>query len=130
MPSSSDDNITDVFQTNTIINYCFVSLSALMLYEYIITIGEEVQLIWSRKLASFSAFLFFMNRFVLIGLIVTGVLTIVPASNLLSCKDVSLPYGIFALFTYLIWAVVSAQRTCTWQNDVSSIGAVARKVIQ
>ncbi|EED82261.1 predicted protein [Postia placenta Mad-698-R] len=83
---------------------------AILLYEYIITIWREVTLVWDRRHGSACFILFQLNRLVMLGLIITGALIVVPASQLMSCKAVVFPYSILIQATYALWAGLSAIR--------------------
>lgn len=110
MSTAADNGVNDTTRKNLILNYCFIALSGLVLYEYIITISDEIQLFWDRRPTTWSFFLFTSNRLIMIGLVVTGALTVAPADRVTSCKAISLPYGILQLATYTLWAVVSTLR--------------------
>ena len=51
-------------------------MTALLLYEYCLTLGDEVNFIWGRKLHK--ALVFCLNRATMVGLAVTGLLAIFP----------------------------------------------------
>jgi len=55
------------------------ALFALIIYEYIITFGTEVEQIWGCR--AVPALLFYLNRLALLGLGVSGLLLIVPLGH-------------------------------------------------
>lgn len=57
------------------------SEAVIILYEYIITIGKEVQLFWNRKVTGASV-LFFLNRYIVLGLNLYALpVTSIPVSD-------------------------------------------------
>ncbi|KAF9814781.1 hypothetical protein IEO21_04939 [Rhodonia placenta] len=86
MSTAADNGVNDTTRKNLILNYCFIALSGLVLYEYIITISDEIQLFWDRRPTTWSFFLFTSNRLIMIGLVVTGALTVAPADRVTSSQ--------------------------------------------
>lgn len=101
-------DLLTIDSASLILNYCFIALSGktsdnlhhvrlrndflagLVLYEYIITISDEIQLFWDRRPTTWSFFLFTSNRLIMIGLVVTGALTVAPADRVTVCVSDSL----------------------------------------
>jgi len=82
-----------------------VAATTLIVYELILTLGDEIRLVWGRK--NPSAILFFLNKFILLGLAVASAL---PMTTLMSCEGTSVLYDIVAISNMSVCAVVAAIR--------------------
>ena len=60
------------FLTVRAIDICNYGLAVLMLYEYILTVDDELELVWRRRI-SLSSWLLFANRFTLIFVVTAWV---------------------------------------------------------
>lgn len=110
MPTPTEDHIIETARKNTALQYCYAAMSGLLSYEYLITIGSEINMIWCHRRTTPSFCLFLINRVNMLGLIVTGVFITMPASKLISCEAAVLPYNIFHVATYATWAGLSTLR--------------------
>ncbi|THG97992.1 hypothetical protein EW026_g4106 [Hermanssonia centrifuga] len=74
--SQTDSEIAAEFHTDFVLALVVYATSALVVYEYIITIHQEVTMVWLRKW-SITTWMFMVNRYLMISLMVWGV---APAS--------------------------------------------------
>lgn len=89
--------------------YCQVAVSALILYEYVITLKHEYRNMW-RGTRSFGTVLLFINRYVLLVFGLCVFLQTFPCSNAKSCKTIGLIYGVSQVLLFALIAVFSALR--------------------
>lgn len=80
--------------------------STLIAYYMILTLADDVRLMWGRK--SISTILYFVNRLVMLGTVVMN--APLPTNTLLSCDSVQLVDKIVALVAMTVLAVVAALR--------------------
>lgn len=87
-----------------------ISLSALPLYEYVLTISQEVEHIWGNECGRASRALFSLNRFVMLLMAVGNVLQVVPFATHKSCEIGQFVLTVSQLMLFVVLAVVSALR--------------------
>lgn len=105
-------------------NYYFVAILALIVYEHILTSGDEIRLKWGyRRLIV--AICFYLNRLTLLALGITGLLLVLPWKHKMSCNAA---YGFYVscqLCIIAITAAVSAFRTYLAGNRSWCLAGVA-----
>ncbi|THG92749.1 hypothetical protein EW026_g8260 [Hermanssonia centrifuga] len=70
--SSDSGAIIAAFQANLVGSFLACSMAALVAYEYILTVNQEVAMIWRRRWTSVT-WLFIANRYIMIALIIWDV---------------------------------------------------------
>ncbi|THG94529.1 hypothetical protein EW026_g6961 [Hermanssonia centrifuga] len=65
--SLTSPEIIAAFQADNAALFTGYSMAALVTYEYILTMNQEVAMIWKRKW-TFATWLFIMNRYIMIAL--------------------------------------------------------------
>ncbi|EPT04772.1 hypothetical protein FOMPIDRAFT_82755 [Fomitopsis schrenkii] len=123
--------ITDTYISMTneanIAGYSYTAVAALLLYEYVITLGEESRVIWRDFRAGYAT-LFMINRFNMICMFIAAVGETIPLHNIVgyclsfkylnsgvdwytrSCKATLIFALVVDLNIYLTWAAVSTLR--------------------
>jgi len=74
---------TDVSQALTLeqtkeqytLNYCQVAAAALLLYDYVVTLGQESRYIWTDVRAGYAA-IFLINRLNMLWMAISGILNV------------------------------------------------------
>ncbi|PCH37202.1 hypothetical protein WOLCODRAFT_128223, partial [Wolfiporia cocos MD-104 SS10] len=94
----------------TVDDYVQLSSASLLLYEYVITIEQEVNFIWSSK-AKRSTVIFLVNRCVMLGMAISNIVSIINWSTLASYEGVIVLQDVFYLTSLATWAAVSGLRT-------------------
>jgi len=78
--------LVEVSREGTGTKYGFIACFALLLYDNITTLADEVELIWQRKFSAVT-FIFFVNRYYSVAVLFIGILeSIDPAFTPLICK--------------------------------------------
>ncbi|KAH9917503.1 uncharacterized protein B0H18DRAFT_958346 [Fomitopsis serialis] len=97
-------------------NYCTVAISALIVYEHMITILDEVQHFWHGRLTG-SKVLFFTNRYALLGFALFNLGGMAPSNTALndvargnSCGGLSVVLNLCIFILYATEAVFAALR--------------------
>ena len=54
-----------------------------MLYEYFITLEHEIYIGWQRRVTA-TSFMFLLNRFVMLGMITSGIIAMFPVSGMMT----------------------------------------------
>ncbi|PCH37203.1 hypothetical protein WOLCODRAFT_109731, partial [Wolfiporia cocos MD-104 SS10] len=85
---------------------------ALLIYDYWITISQEVEFIWTSK-ALGSVIIFFVNRFVMLGLAVSYILNTPAWSSVVSEEVITILLDIFFVASAVMWGVISGLRIYT-----------------
>ncbi|KAH9841103.1 uncharacterized protein C8Q71DRAFT_743429 [Rhodofomes roseus] len=88
--------------------FCTISISVLIVYEYIITIADEVRHFWHGRFTG-SKILFFMNRYALLS---HGVLSLgtTVSLNTAGCADATVLLSLCIFILYATEAVFAAMR--------------------
>jgi len=84
-------------------------VSGLALYDYALTLEEEVEVIWRRRLTGPSV-LFMLNRAFTLFYAVFTMLRQQNWTTSSSCQAIAIPSGISQLLLYITWACFSALR--------------------
>ncbi|THG94966.1 hypothetical protein EW026_g6602 [Hermanssonia centrifuga] len=104
--SGSNAEILQEFEGNLVYDYINYAMTALVAYEYLLSIDQEVALIWRRKWTG-ATWLFATNRYLLIANVVVAVL---PGVSQTSCVGGSGVFEVIQLAQYIIFALFSALR--------------------
>ncbi|OCH94034.1 hypothetical protein OBBRIDRAFT_748553 [Obba rivulosa] len=91
--------------------YCNLATAVIILYEYLSTFSAEVELIWRRGLANFTAVLFLINRY---NSLLQSALILVPFH--VSCKPLMIVIDVGNLISFFVWASFSALRVYSVDN--------------
>ncbi|KAI0738681.1 hypothetical protein C8Q80DRAFT_1275643 [Daedaleopsis nitida] len=95
-------------------NRSVFAAATLWVYEYTITMDQEIGLFWKRKLSGATA-LFFTNRYLVLLITIYGLVEYIPMSDKFSfersCDLATKAYVGFTVWQYLPWALLSALRT-------------------
>ncbi|KAI0760278.1 hypothetical protein C8Q74DRAFT_1208713, partial [Fomes fomentarius] len=94
--------------------------AAFLIYDYVITFGQEVELFWTMKLTGASV-LFFANRYITLTFNIMGLAALAPfssnqvphmenADQSSSCASFTRALGGVSYFQYVIWAAFSGLR--------------------
>ncbi|KAI0738646.1 hypothetical protein C8Q80DRAFT_1124767 [Daedaleopsis nitida] len=95
-------------QAYRIENYCTNAAYAFLLYEHIITLGQEVELFWRRKVNG-ATVLFFANRFLVFSFYTMSMVSYLHMSDE-SCVMFAKGINVINILVYLPWALFSALR--------------------
>ena len=57
--------------------------TAIMLYEYFITLENEVSLGWQRRVTA-TSIMFLLNRYVMLSMIISEIITMLPVTGLIT----------------------------------------------
>ncbi|CCM00311.1 uncharacterized protein FIBRA_02341 [Fibroporia radiculosa] len=116
MSSSSDPDsmqkvIISLLRANYISNYCELAVASIIFYDYAITLGQEIQLIWGRKPTS-AIIIFFLNRYVVFAFGIVAILGTFAWSTDAgcACAAVIYLYDITSLALYGIIPLFSSLR--------------------
>ncbi|KAH9829880.1 uncharacterized protein C8Q71DRAFT_862975 [Rhodofomes roseus] len=101
-----------LLQSTYITGYCSTAYTAVLIYDYFLTLPDEISLFWNApSKAPSGTILFALNRFVALGLIITNHVASDPVTyTFVGCKYPLLLEEAFVVATYVIWAVVSGIR--------------------
>ncbi|KAI0675651.1 hypothetical protein C8Q78DRAFT_1005790 [Trametes maxima] len=97
--------ITELYSTVFTVNCCGCSVLALLVYEYLLTLDQEIRLFWKRKFTTASALFFVIRYWTLINYDLVGASTLARICALL----IKAQAGI-TIFQYIPWAAFSALR--------------------
>ncbi|KAH9911121.1 uncharacterized protein B0H18DRAFT_1064580 [Fomitopsis serialis] len=87
---------------------CGFAFAVVLLYDYVLTVGQEVNLIW-RNTTGATGIIFILNRVITLGLVYEG--AVQPRNYTYeSCKGITISSLICVLFSYQMWATISAIR--------------------
>ncbi|KAI0929483.1 hypothetical protein AcV7_005325 [Taiwanofungus camphoratus] len=85
--NASNAEFISILEAGETQSYCQSAISALVLYEYIITFGQEVQFIWGSG-ATGAIIIFYLNRCVMVGVGIMNALSIINwNANAVCCVD-------------------------------------------
>ncbi|OCH88903.1 hypothetical protein OBBRIDRAFT_794790 [Obba rivulosa] len=103
--SQAAEEIADSLFTN----YAGVAINVVVIYEHLTTSSMEVDVIWSRKLTSFTTILFLVNRYnTVVNSLISLVLLILPANGVVCYTGAINTISI--LISFIVWATFSAFR--------------------
>ncbi|TFK82801.1 hypothetical protein K466DRAFT_603385 [Polyporus arcularius HHB13444] len=104
----SPADIIAAFQSTFDDDCCWYAGAVFVVYEYVITFGQEVDLFWKRRWTG-ASLLFFLNRYLALLLILCGMLEYVPKTDSSCAMVVRWQAGV-EYTQYLPWAVFSGLR--------------------
>ncbi|KAI0738622.1 alcohol acetyltransferase-domain-containing protein [Daedaleopsis nitida] len=134
--TSSAAAFTALAEVMYVARHCIVGSSTFLLYDYVITLGQEVELFWRHQLTA-ASFLFFANRYVTVFFNILGLAALAPFSNQrgsllsvlrgayslcplfgsgsplttrVSCQLYVKAFGGIGYFQYIVWAAFSGLR--------------------
>ncbi|KAI0351141.1 hypothetical protein OH77DRAFT_1430171 [Trametes cingulata] len=96
------------YQAEYTVQYIGIATTVLLLYDIIICLDQEIELVW-RKAASFASVLYFLNRYPVPISTLLALVTISPVSNE-SCAGLVWSGHVLALLSYLGPALFAALR--------------------
>jgi len=98
-------------------SYCSKAISAIILQEYLLTFSSEVEVVWKRKLTTFTSILFLLNRYITLF---TALFDLAPTMNAYVnhaiCGFSETVSTGSQLVLFFIWAVFSALRVFSVGN--------------
>ncbi|RPD68564.1 hypothetical protein L226DRAFT_517034 [Lentinus tigrinus ALCF2SS1-7] len=100
--------VIDAVHSVYVATFCLCAVTALVFYEYIYTIGQEVDLFWKRKFTGATA-LFLANRYLIMFGYILSISTVEKVSDSVCVGLVKTGVVIYNL-PYVPWAVFSALR--------------------
>ncbi|KAH9839145.1 uncharacterized protein C8Q71DRAFT_722156 [Rhodofomes roseus] len=109
--------LVDLYEQNYQYNCAQAAIIAVLMYEYAITLRDEVSLVWRSKATS--TVIFYLNRLVMIGLVVAYMLDMFTWTTDVGRRKRE-------LVTYAEWAVLSALRvyvvnTSSWVATAATL---------
>lgn len=96
-------------------NCCAAAAVALLIYDWAITLGQELRYVWSSKFRGYTL-LFILNRVNSLGMIVGILMGLTPWYTGESCKAAVLVLASFQIMNFVIWAIVSSLRVYAISN--------------
>ncbi|KAI0737642.1 hypothetical protein C8Q80DRAFT_1212405 [Daedaleopsis nitida] len=102
----SDDQIIAIVEQIHIEQLCEVAVTALLVYEWAITLSQEVEFFWKAPLTG-ATILFALNRYIIALSYATAY---IPSQSLSSCKVIAFLEYSFEISAYIPWAAFSAMR--------------------
>ncbi|KAI0772852.1 hypothetical protein BD413DRAFT_542630 [Trametes elegans] len=106
---------TDVSQLITLAQTAFTvacveyPVPTFLLYDYLITLDEEIRLFWKRKFTGASVLFLFIRYYTLLSYDVLGVITFAELSDI-SCVRLTRVQAAFTMLQYIPWAIFSTLR--------------------
>lgn len=107
--STTEQVIVDIVRTNQILGYWQAGASALILYEYAITLPQEIYLFWYRNVTA-TVVLFFFARYVAIVYAIASLLLLSGRETALSCEAVNQFYVVSVTLVFITSNAFSAFR--------------------
>ncbi|KAH9830788.1 uncharacterized protein C8Q71DRAFT_727261 [Rhodofomes roseus] len=114
MSFQAEAELLALLHTSFVTNCAQVAVAALVAYEYVFTLDQAINFIWSRR--NPSLYVFLLNQCVMLGLVIANILEMLPWVTSArcdlerSCQAIGIVYDILQLLTFLEWAVISALR--------------------
>ncbi|KZT70576.1 hypothetical protein DAEQUDRAFT_667465, partial [Daedalea quercina L-15889] len=90
---------------------------ALLLYEYVITLGQECRFIWTNGRMGYAA-IFLINRLNMLGLALSLIVNVFASGTFMVCHQsiVSIFWNMITLSTQIVWAGTSTLRVYAISN--------------
>lgn len=107
--STTQQGIVDILRTNQILGYWQAGASALILYEYVITLPHEIYLFWYRGFTA-TVILFFFARYVAIVYAIASLLLLNGRETALSCEAVNQFFVVSGTLVFITSNAFSASR--------------------
>ncbi|KAH9829872.1 uncharacterized protein C8Q71DRAFT_391799 [Rhodofomes roseus] len=107
-----EQELASILQSNFTAICCQTVICGILLYDYILTFGKEVELVWQRPTRALGGtVIFFLNRVVAVGMIILGNLNTDLARYTYASCNYSVIFDVaITLLAYAVWAAVSAIR--------------------
>ncbi|KAH9925792.1 uncharacterized protein B0H18DRAFT_1119288 [Fomitopsis serialis] len=137
MSTASDEaleqELASILQSNFIGICCEMAVCVILVYDYMLTFGREVELFWHRPTRALGGTVIFMlNRVVAVGLAILGNIdTDLSRYTYASCKYTILVEVTITLLAYAVWGAVSAIRVhaLTKRNWLLSMPTLALALV-
>ncbi|KAM5541383.1 hypothetical protein V8D89_004937 [Ganoderma adspersum] len=113
-PSDAAAELSAEYYSLFLSNYCSIASSVVLIYEYFLTIDEEVKYFWKRKFTGASA-VFFLNRYIPLTSNLLAFTGFAPMSNKTCTKLARFAFG-YGLLQYIFWAAFSGSRAFALTN--------------
>ncbi|KAI0725916.1 hypothetical protein C8Q72DRAFT_566109 [Fomitopsis betulina] len=120
MSSLSEAELAEFAKESFTENCCASAALGLLIYDWVITLGQEARYIWSSKFKGYTA-LFFLNRINMAGMIIGLLLGLTPWYT---GEAAVLVLASFQIMTFFTWAVVSSLRVYAISNRGFSLALV------
>ncbi|EPT04768.1 hypothetical protein FOMPIDRAFT_158377 [Fomitopsis schrenkii] len=115
MSSLSAAELAELAKESFTENCCASAAVALLIYDWVITLGQETRYVWHSKFRGYTA-LFFLNRINMAGMIIGILLGLTPWHTGESCESAVLVLASFQIMNFFIWAIVSSLRVYAISN--------------
>ncbi|KZT70572.1 hypothetical protein DAEQUDRAFT_725088, partial [Daedalea quercina L-15889] len=96
-------------------NYCAAAAAALLLYEYVITLGQESRFVWSNACTGY-AVIFLINRLNMLCMSISMFLGLCMRQTIVSCKAGIILWQFSWVNVLFLWAGVSTLRVYAITN--------------
>lgn len=104
-----DAEYASIVYLYNVYNYCTMVSAVVIFYDFLLTLSQEVNLIWSTKPQG-AALVFLCNRYVAFIWSIFNVLVVFSWSSLTSCEVIDIADEALLLTLYVSWAVFSSLR--------------------
>ncbi|KAI0819784.1 hypothetical protein BC628DRAFT_1423519 [Trametes gibbosa] len=104
------DEIAQLYSSAIVENYIVLAVGVLLLYEYVITLDQEIRLFWKRRARGASALFFFIRYWTLINYDVLGLTTVFVKHSDSRWDGTAIAQFAFSALQYIPWGVLSALR--------------------
>ncbi|KAI0631633.1 hypothetical protein C8Q77DRAFT_1127983 [Trametes polyzona] len=101
--------IVELYSNTFVDNYLVVAVAALLVYETLITLDQEVRLFWKAKLKTASALFFLIRYWTLLWYVVLGTFSLSHLSDKVCAISLKIQFADTAI-QYIPWAALSALR--------------------
>ncbi|PCH40376.1 hypothetical protein WOLCODRAFT_98796, partial [Wolfiporia cocos MD-104 SS10] len=101
--------ISGQIHQQTAYQYCVAMSSALIFYDYFLTLHQEIKLVWSFKI-NIVVVIFHFNRYVSLLWALFNMLQILQWTTIASCASMYVVGEVLFLMLYIAWAAFSALR--------------------
>ncbi|KZT02318.1 uncharacterized protein LAESUDRAFT_762889 [Laetiporus sulphureus 93-53] len=120
--ASANSAATGLLQANFLANCAYASGAALIFYEHITTLNQEVKFFWGKR--SFPAVLFFINRLVTL---IYGAVYIAPTMNIHSQTSDRMPRQSCEIVNYALYGLALAIAAVSLVVTVQRVYAVTER---
>ncbi|KZT70574.1 hypothetical protein DAEQUDRAFT_764460 [Daedalea quercina L-15889] len=119
MSSISADELAQLAKESFTENCCGAAAATLLLYDWVITLGQEYRYVWRNNFRGYTA-LFLLNRINMLGLIIGLFMGFTPwytAEAPMSFTEAAvLVLASFQIMCFFLWAIISALRVYAISN--------------
>ncbi|KAH9925814.1 uncharacterized protein B0H18DRAFT_1008498 [Fomitopsis serialis] len=113
--SLSADALVELAKESFTENCCASAAVALLIYDWAITLGQELRYVWGSKFRGYTL-LFILNRINSLGMIVGILMGLTPWYTGEVCKAAVLVLASFQIMNFVLWAIVSSLRVYAISN--------------